>query len=346
MFLVSLLRRIAFSYYDYKTYNFNIEKTDFVVIHIPDQIGDAMAIFPVIRALELHKIKHLLIVTSTINLEVFNALKLEQTKLTLVTMTMQDHATLKEIKDLAKNITLQYGTPDLCIEAMRKKNLKTMIFISQLKAKTNFQVVGLTMKCYSPLCKNASRMDQNLRAPVPMTWAFMMREAGFPAVRSIYELPLSDDVREEMRSLGSYIALNLEGSSQERTFSLSIAENLIAKIQSETDIPIVIVYGPKGEDKARALVDCYNNVYRLSLSPSIKRSAAIIKDAYIAITPDTSILHMASAYNTPVVAIYADYKTRWPAMADVSESVVVGQKIDNISLDEFAKALKSVLAGI
>lgn len=31
MFLVSLLRRIAFSYYDYKTYNFNIEKTDFVV---------------------------------------------------------------------------------------------------------------------------------------------------------------------------------------------------------------------------------------------------------------------------------------------------------------------------
>ncbi|EFN5530618.1 glycosyltransferase family 9 protein [Escherichia coli] len=353
MFLVSLLRRIAFSYYDYKAYNFNIEKTDFVVIHIPDQIGDAMAIFPVIRALELHKIKHLLIVTSTINLEVFNALKLEQTKLTLVTMTMQDHATLKEIKeikDLAKNITLQYGTPDLCIEAMRKKNLKTMIFISQLKAKTNFQVVGLTMKCYSPLCKNASRMDQNLRTPVPMTWAFMMREAGFSAVRSIYELPLSDDVldevREEMRSLGSYIALNLDGSSQERTFSLSIAENLIAKIQSETDIPIVIVYGPKGEDKARALVDCYNNVYRLSLSPSIKRSAAIIKDAYIAITPDTSILHMASAYNTPVVAIYADYKTRWPAMADVSESVVVGQKIDNISLDEFAKALKSVLARI
>ncbi|HFM0917732.1 TPA: lipopolysaccharide heptosyltransferase family protein, partial [Escherichia coli] len=70
MFLASLLRRIAFSYYDYKANNFNIGKTDFVVIHIPDQIGDAMAIFPVIRAIEMHKIKHLLIVTSTINLEV------------------------------------------------------------------------------------------------------------------------------------------------------------------------------------------------------------------------------------------------------------------------------------
>ena len=53
-------------------HNFNIEKTDFVIIHVPDQIGDAMAIFPVGQAW-LHKIKHLLIVTSSINLEVFNA---------------------------------------------------------------------------------------------------------------------------------------------------------------------------------------------------------------------------------------------------------------------------------
>ena len=87
MFLASSLRRIAFSYYDYKAYNFNIEKTDFVVIHIPDQIGDAMAIFPVIRALELHKIKHLLIVTSTINLEVFNALKRKRLVRTVLIFT-------------------------------------------------------------------------------------------------------------------------------------------------------------------------------------------------------------------------------------------------------------------
>lgn len=156
-------------------------------------------------------------------------------------------------------------------------------------------------------------------------------------------MPLSDDVldevREEMRSLGSYIALNLEGSSQERTFSLSIAETYWKqKFKVKQIFPIVIVYGPKGEDKARALVDCYNNVYRLSLSPSIKRSAAIIKDAYIAITPDTSILHMASAYTT----LLLQFMLITNAMARNGrcfESVVVGQKIDNISLDEFAKAL-------
>nr|prf glutathione transporter [Rattus norvegicus] len=314
-----------------------------------------MAIFPVIRALELHKIKHLLIVTSTINLEVFNALKLEQTKLTLVTMTMQDHATLKEIKDLAKNITQQSGTPDLCIEGMRKKDLKPMLFISQLKAKTNFQVVGITMNCFSPLCKNASSMDQKLRAPVPMTWFFMMRFALFPAVRPIYELPLSEDVLDEAaarkcRSLGSYIAFNLEGSSQETyIFIIDCRKSNSKNLKCKQIYQLVIVHGPKGEDKARALVDCYNNVYRLSLPPSIKASILIIKGAIIAITPDTSILHMASAYNTPLYrwpypcAIML-ILFRMPAMAIVSESVVV--KIDNISLDQFAKGLKSVLARI
>ncbi len=36
MFLASLLRRIAFSYYDYKAFNFNIEKTEFVVYYLSE----------------------------------------------------------------------------------------------------------------------------------------------------------------------------------------------------------------------------------------------------------------------------------------------------------------------
>lgn len=62
----------------------------------------------------------------------------------------------------------------------------------------------------------------------------------------IREILISESAWEEMTCL---FAPSLEGSSQERTFSLSIAENLIAKIQSETDIPIVIVHGPKGKIK-------------------------------------------------------------------------------------------------
>lgn len=61
-----------------------------------------------------------------------------------------------------------------------------------------------------------------------------MRKASFPAVKPIYKLPLSKNVlnkvRKKMQSLKSYIAFNLKSSSQKRTFSLSIAKNLIAKI--------------------------------------------------------------------------------------------------------------------
>lgn len=350
MTLLTMFRNIIFKFYDYNAQNIHANDIKFAVIHIPDQIGDAMAIYPLIRALEKHPIEHLIIVSSSINQPVFDALELNQTKLTVMSMTMQDHASIDEIKKVAKAIKQRYGVPDLCIEAMRKKNFKTMIFISTLKARVNYQVVGLSQKCYSPVCRIASRMDQQLRAPVPMTWTILMREAGFPCVPARYEFPLSKEVLTEVRCetlvLGRYIALNLEGSIAARTFSYPVAQNLIAIIQQECDMPIVIVHGPKGMDSAIKLTDSCSNVFRLSLSPSLMRSATVIKDAYLAITPDTSILHMASAYNTPAIAVYADYKTRWPSMQDIAENIVVGQNIDCINIKEFEATLRRILSRI
>lgn len=350
MSFMPILRRIAFSFYDYKTTHLNSSDVKFAVIHIPDQVGDAMSIFPLIRSLERQQIAHLLIVASEKNKTVFDALSLAQTKLTIISMTWQDNATLKEIKDVAKNIRRKYGVPDLCIDAMRKKNLKTIAFVGTLKSKMNFQAVDFTMRCYSPICKMASRMDQKFRAPVPMTWAILMREAGFPVVKAAFELPISDEVLTEVSHettpLGRYIAVNLEGSAKERTFSLAIAHKLISLIKEHTELPIIIVHGPAGVDSATALIASFDNVHHLSLSPSIPRSAAVIKDAFFAITPDTSILHMASAYNTPVIAVYTDYKTRWPAMSDVAERIVVGKHIDNINLDEFRQSLMNIISRI
>ena len=271
-------------------------------------------VYPIIRSLEHRRVKHIIIVASTMNKPVFEALSLRcYTKLTIIAMKFQDDASLKEIKEVSRNIRSQYGTPDICIEAMRKKNLKTMCFISHLRAKTNLQAVGLTMKCYSPSCTIASIMDQQFRAPVPITWAILMREAGFPAVKAKFEFPLSEETlaeaSHEIRPFKTYIAFNFEGSVKERTFSLSVCRQLIDLIKNTINIPIIIVHGPKGYDNALELTKIYDNVHRLSLPPSICRSAAVIKNAFLAITPDTSILHIASAYNTPAIAVDAKYKT-------------------------------------
>lgn len=87
---------------------------------------------------------------------------------------------------------------DFCIEGMCKKNLKMMLFISQLKVKMNFQVVGIIMNCFFFLCKNVFSMDQKFWVFVFMIWVFMMCEVGFLVVRLIYELLLSEDVFDEV----------------------------------------------------------------------------------------------------------------------------------------------------
>lgn len=48
-------------------------------------------------------------------------------------------------------------------------------------------------------------------------------------------------------------------------------------IKNETNMPIVIVHGPNGTEKAVELTQYFDNVYHLSLAPSIARSAAVIK---------------------------------------------------------------------
>ena len=309
-----------------------------------------MAVFPIIRALEAQKVGHILIVASASNQSVFAALKLTDVKLTVVSMSFQDRATLKEIKQIAGDIRKQYGTPDLCIEAMRKRNYKTLCFIGHLKARANLQAVGLTMRCFSPVSKMASTMDQSFRAPVPMTWSILMRESGFPAVRGIYELPLDAgvlaEVRQQTGQFEKYIAFNFEGSIKARTFSLPVAKQIIAALRAQTLLPVMVVHSPKTTADAGELVRCCDNVHSLTLEPSIMRSAAVIHDARFAITPDTSILHMASAYNTPAIAVYTNYKTRWPAMQDIAENIVVGRDIDHISIAEFSSTLARMMQRI
>ena len=177
-----------------------------------------------------------------------------------------------------------------------------------------------------------------------------MRETGFPVVRSMFEFPLSKEVIAEVRCetgvFDSYIAFNFEGSVKERTFSLSVAKSLIELVRNELKMPIFIVHGPKGADNAVELTKSYDYVYRITLSPSITRSAAVVKDASLIITPDTSILHIASAYNVPAIAVYANYKTRWPAMQDFSETIVVGRDVDYIDIDEFRNSLRRLISRV
>lgn len=97
--------------YDYQSVYIDNSNIKLAVIHIPDQIGDAMSVFPVIRALEAGDVKHLLIVSSTINQSIFETLSLRQTKLTVISMSMQDNATFNEIKTVARKIRKEYGTP-------------------------------------------------------------------------------------------------------------------------------------------------------------------------------------------------------------------------------------------
>ncbi|MBP8550980.1 glycosyltransferase family 9 protein [Vibrio paracholerae] len=105
------------------------------------------------------------------------------------------------------------------------------------------------------------------------------------------------------------VALNLFGSSKYRQFSKTEAIKFI--IRWLKDFPNDVLYLIPVPDKIsflqNLLKECNSErVILLTESASLEFSLQLLSQVDLCVTPDTSVVHMASALNTPTLAIYAD----------------------------------------
>ncbi len=100
------------------------------------------------------------------------------------------------------------------------------------------------------------------------------------------------------------ILINPFAASVHRSFSFEKLKNLIELIKANFNCCIYIISQKNNYNKIKSLLS--EDVYIIN-SSSILESAALIKYSDIIITPDTSIVHIASAFEKKTVALYRDY---------------------------------------
>ncbi len=123
------------------------------------------------------------------------------------------------------------------------------------------------------------------------------------------------------------IAVNLFGSSKYRQFSKSEAKKFIEKWLE--DFPTDCIYLIPVPDKITFLqeliTECKNERLKLASNvASLEFTLQLLSDADLCVTPDTSVVHMASALNTPILAIYADDPKNyqeWHPLSDKAEVI-------------------------
>ena len=103
------------------------------------------------------------------------------------------------------------------------------------------------------------------------------------------------------------IGLNIEGSNNEKRISDNDLKNLILKLYSSNkNIVIILFHMPNDREQVLRLIPSQAKEYTYLSYPtkSVLDLAALVDNLDCVISPDTSIVHMACAFNKPMVAIY------------------------------------------
>jgi len=140
------------------------------------------------------------------------------------------------------------------------------------------------------------------------------------------------------------IGINISAGSEARFWSIKNYKNLITEIRKYSNVKVIILCSPNDIEKAKQIS---NGLIPIYYDNSFEKFSAMISKLNLLITPDTSVVHIASAFNIPVFGLYVKYNTNdmiWSPYNTEFECVITEQPtLESINLNEVFNKLKPFL---
>jgi ADP-heptose:LPS heptosyltransferase len=143
----------------------------------------------------------------------------------------------------------------------------------------------------------------------------------FPLTNS--EVSLATEFKKTL-STDDFIALNIEASSESRSISISeLSIILTILLDYLENLSVVVLCLPENRSKVQELIHKFDDK-KIKLSyktNNIFEAASLIKESKLVISPDTSFVHIASAYNISQICFYRDDDNHildWGPLSDKS----------------------------
>jgi ADP-heptose:LPS heptosyltransferase len=180
------------------------------------------------------------------------------------------------------------------------------------------------------------RVETNLAALLPLgiSQQFNSRPELFPLIDS--EL----FVQDFLANIENHIVLNISAGDQSRYLSTETWKTICNAISS----PIVVNYTPEDATIAFALQKNAANVH-IFPSRSIMDTVSLVKRAALVISPDTSVIHIASAFDIPTLGLYPAIEWNYERFRPLSTFNRVlqpeaGKTLRELSSDKILTALE------
>jgi ADP-heptose:LPS heptosyltransferase len=115
------------------------------------------------------------------------------------------------------------------------------------------------------------------------------------------------------------VCFNYQGSCSTRTINKADAVQFCRELSDKYgDSAVIVIYPPSDKALAGEIVDAVNqrNVFLSFETEHILELASLIRECDVVISPDTSVIHLASVYNKKILGFYINsdnYKWFYPA---------------------------------
>ena len=306
-----------------KPVDFDIKNVKNVLFFRYDRIGDMIIATPVFRELKLaHPHVKITILASKINEEVLiNNPYIDQ----IVTNHKNNF-----FSDLPLLLKLRKQKFDVCIEfdhsvvphaIIRLKIINPKKVIS-IKKDGRYGMNGNELSLYDIY------IEKPKQGHFRDIWLGLLKPFNINPKSNEYDLFVDDQLRIQAQNfIKKYsskflVGINLEGAVEGKKIRFSelyqICEGLYRK---DKNIQIIIFSAPNNfqdtSQKVKKMALCY--VEMSYKTDKILSVAALISQLDLIVTPDTSIVHIASAFNKPIVTIHEDNRDSYELFAPTSK---------------------------
>lgn len=211
----------------------------------------------------------------------------------------------KKIKDLA--LKIKEEKYDLLIDFSEMLRVNQMMLINLCRARIN---IGLDRKDWELFDLSIeSGKDFKWTEHITKRYLAYLIKLGLKKenINISYDIYLKDEKKYEVFfneiKESKKLILNPYGASKHKSFSIETLENIITYLKDK-DIAIILTYFGDKYKELEFLEKKYKYGYIPKKIESILDTAILIKKSDYVISPDTSIVHIASAFNKKMITVY------------------------------------------
>ena len=335
------LKAIILKFISKKKYSeFDIKLSTKVLMLRYDKIGDMIITTPVFRELK----------AAYPNIEI-NVLASKANFLILKNNPNVDNVYLNNKNNIFFDLPLLFKLRrqkiDTCIEfdhsVVRHSILRLKIInpkkIISVKKNGRYGLKGHELKLYD------FYTEKKDNAHFRDIWLETLRPFEVDPKHNSYEIFC--DVEDEERALKFIkkfsnkllIGINLDGAVKGKKIRSDELKDICEGLYKlNNNIQIIILFSPEKEEKVKCKISDLNLTFvaKSYKTNTINCASALIKNLDIIITPDTSITHIASTFNKPVITIHENNKDSYKLFAPTSDLNRTIFSNSNNSLDGFS----------